>query len=163
MIVKLPLEVHERIIDFCAHDSFVDADIRTLHACALTCRGWVPRSRLHLYRYIRLPTERAFRHFLSTIRATPELGSFMCGLDLGKEDPGSIYDESAQHDDSTSGCQDVIPSNDSEAPQAANSSKESSSWMFVVPLHLLPLLPTVCSLTLTCLPPFNSTTDKVPL
>lgn len=51
---RLPLEVCELIIDFAAefweYSDFCEQPRRTtLHACALTCRAWVPRCRYHLF------------------------------------------------------------------------------------------------------------------
>ncbi|KAJ7578272.1 hypothetical protein C8J56DRAFT_717992, partial [Mycena floridula] len=43
-----PQELVDIVIDF-AH-----RDRRVLSACALTCRRWVPSSRLHLFRIISL-------------------------------------------------------------------------------------------------------------
>lgn len=59
--LALPTEVCERIIDFVAeeypHDTRRDIMWRegvfeALQACALTCRAWTPRSRVHLFRFL---------------------------------------------------------------------------------------------------------------
>lgn len=40
---RIPLELNEMIIDDLAHD------LHTLTSCALVCRAWLPRSRLHIF------------------------------------------------------------------------------------------------------------------
>ncbi|KAI0743160.1 hypothetical protein C8Q80DRAFT_1108341 [Daedaleopsis nitida] len=46
--IPLPLEVEERIIDI------LESDVKALRVCALTCRAWRIRSRIHLFKAIRL-------------------------------------------------------------------------------------------------------------
>lgn len=62
---KLPLEVCEEIIDDVAQDVWVKLEppisyrsaIHDLYACSLTCRSWVPRSRINLFRRIQLSSQ----------------------------------------------------------------------------------------------------------
>ena len=68
----LPLELCDFIIDIIAADrpriarslgdSCADSDDlccqATLHACSLTCRTWVPRSRRHLYSHVFIPQDK---------------------------------------------------------------------------------------------------------
>jgi hypothetical protein len=50
-IVKLPAELMDRIIDF------LHSDKRTLSACSLVCKSWVPSSRYHLFRDLTIPAK----------------------------------------------------------------------------------------------------------
>lgn len=126
MLPSLPVEVWERTIDFCAHTAYLNNDRHTLHACILTCRGWLPTSRYHLYHSVDLRTEEHFRRFLHTITSNPELGAFVRELDVGE----------------------------GEGTQA--SSKASpSNWMFQVPLLLLPLLAHLHSIFFWGMPTWN--------
>ncbi|RDX44608.1 hypothetical protein OH76DRAFT_1093315 [Lentinus brumalis] len=63
MPANIPVEVSEHVIDMLWDDK------DTLRACALTCRAWVPRSRLYLFRSITLrerPTVYALADLLDT-------------------------------------------------------------------------------------------------
>lgn len=62
-IVTLPIEVIEHIIDMCSvrdHSTkhttelLVEDPRKTLMACALICRAWLPRSRHNLFRRVEL-------------------------------------------------------------------------------------------------------------
>ncbi|KAI0643876.1 hypothetical protein C8Q79DRAFT_159998 [Trametes meyenii] len=70
---RFPIEVCERIIDFlpivC---SSWDERSRAAQACALTCSAWLPRSRYHIYRSVKLTTEARCKVYLSTVVEHPE-------------------------------------------------------------------------------------------
>lgn len=78
-------EICDYLLDFCAYDSEDNFENgrALLHACALTCRGWLPRSQRHLYHYVDLPTHRHFGRFLTTITAQPEHAILARELVLG--------------------------------------------------------------------------------
>ena len=48
--ISIPLELQEQVIDSLTNDK------SALQQCALTCRAWVPRARLQLFRNITLRT-----------------------------------------------------------------------------------------------------------
>ncbi|KAL4243226.1 hypothetical protein ABKN59_000941 [Abortiporus biennis] len=56
----LPTEVCEQVMDKIAEDLlqtniyFRDVNFSQLTSCALVCRAWLPRSRYHMYRFIRI-------------------------------------------------------------------------------------------------------------
>ncbi|KAH8094527.1 hypothetical protein BXZ70DRAFT_362628 [Cristinia sonorae] len=128
-IPRLPVEVYERIIDFCAFACFMLADQRMLHACALTSRDWLPRSRLHLYDYIDLRTQEQFARFLETVQGTPVLGTFVYRMDLGPKQQELHNNE-------------VVDSIKFGSQYKAKP-RPSTSWILQVPIRLLPLLPVV--------------------
>ena len=55
---RLPIEMWEYILDWIGADSESSPETRTLHACALVCRSWHNRARLHLYRYFDIEGDR---------------------------------------------------------------------------------------------------------
>ncbi|CCL98591.1 uncharacterized protein FIBRA_00593 [Fibroporia radiculosa] len=79
-VPALPTEVWERVIDFIpAVDrmgGFRDSR-QDLFACALTCRAWLPRSRLHLFYRVEIPTSRHLSSFAKQIRLYPFLEEFV--------------------------------------------------------------------------------------
>lgn len=126
MLPSLPVEVWERIIDFCAHAAYLNNDRHMLHACILTCRSWVPTGRYHLYSYVDLRTEENFHRFLDTITSNPELGTFVRYLSTGQE-----------------------------GETETSSKARPSSWIFQVPLLLLPLLADLRSIYIWEMPTWN--------
>ena len=54
--------------------------IQTLRSCLLVCRDWVPKSRVELYRYIRLDNKRQAIGFMKIVMASPSLGEYVRGL-----------------------------------------------------------------------------------
>lgn len=50
MTPSLPIEVEEQIIDYLGSE--VGPDHKTLASCALTCKAWVPRSRIYLFQRV---------------------------------------------------------------------------------------------------------------
>ena len=60
---RLPTEICERVIDWVAeepgfdgsHRLYADGDaLKSLRACALTCRAWTARARIHMFRNLRI-------------------------------------------------------------------------------------------------------------
>ncbi|KZT04863.1 uncharacterized protein LAESUDRAFT_744085 [Laetiporus sulphureus 93-53] len=75
-----PTEVFEHII------SFVWPDRRTLIACSLTCRAWLPRSRSNLLYSIDLQTAKELRRFSRLITAQPQLNDRIRELNIESKD-----------------------------------------------------------------------------
>lgn len=55
---------------------------KSLYSCSLVCRDWVPKSRIHLFRWVELCSEHTAICFMSTIMATPQLGQYVRMLDI---------------------------------------------------------------------------------
>ena len=75
-----PTEVFEHIIDIIAEWNHYRRDrarVRNLHACALVARSWVPRSRIHLYRDIKLDSDLRSTRFLDSLNQSPALGEYV--------------------------------------------------------------------------------------
>ncbi|RDX46306.1 hypothetical protein OH76DRAFT_1407019 [Lentinus brumalis] len=70
---RVPLEVLLLIIDIVGEDSSKWA-YPTLRACALTCRSWRHRARIHLFRRVTLTSYRQYRRFENTVFNCPDLG-----------------------------------------------------------------------------------------
>lgn len=75
MADTLPAEVNDRIIDF-LYD-----DVRSLSACSLTCRSWLPAARYHRWANTRL---RAFRvpRFIELLVGSPSLATYVARLEF---------------------------------------------------------------------------------
>ncbi|KAH9923253.1 uncharacterized protein B0H18DRAFT_1212289 [Fomitopsis serialis] len=63
---ELPIEIQEHILDHLYDDP------PTLRACCLTCSTWVPTTRLHIFRVVKLRNTRDCLRFLSTLESTSE-------------------------------------------------------------------------------------------
>ncbi|EKM51970.1 uncharacterized protein PHACADRAFT_150846 [Phanerochaete carnosa HHB-10118-sp] len=71
-VVRLPIELCEQVIDYVAGYYDLDQSIKTLLACALTCRFWVPRVRRHLYRFaVVAKTKEQFASLLKRMETQP--------------------------------------------------------------------------------------------
>jgi hypothetical protein len=57
---RLPAEILDHVVDH-LHDTD-----ETLRNCCLVSKSWIPRSRKHLFAYIRLPTEESLRSWKET-------------------------------------------------------------------------------------------------
>ncbi|CCL98819.1 uncharacterized protein FIBRA_00824 [Fibroporia radiculosa] len=78
----LPTEVWEQVIDWMPIVSWYRRD---LISCALTCRAWLPRSRIYLYRKVTLRNARHLRAFVQLLKA--EVGLNPCVEELHLEYP----------------------------------------------------------------------------
>lgn len=81
--VELPTEIHEHIIDCASYSSSrnpVDdvntpgVDLKTMRACALTCRAWLPRARYHILYSLDLSTPCRINRFIPVLARSPPLG-----------------------------------------------------------------------------------------
>lgn len=77
----LSVEVWEHIIDIVSQTFLQFSRRQTLSACALTCRSWVPRSRLHLYSSVFLDTDQ-IKAFIVSMALNPSNGRFVRRLVL---------------------------------------------------------------------------------
>ena len=88
----IPTEVVEQVIDMVAEgqDRFfwraVEMRTHSLYACSLVARSWVPRSRLHLYPFVELSSDRKTRRFLNSLAQSPALGQFVETLQIRPHD-----------------------------------------------------------------------------
>ncbi|KAJ3477473.1 hypothetical protein NLI96_g10444 [Meripilus lineatus] len=97
---RLPLEVCEDIIDHIPPRHILTSPVifgisgdrrppghltyrRDLCACALTCRSWVPRTRIKLFCYVLLNSPKSGQAFVEAISASPELGWYIQCLSIG--------------------------------------------------------------------------------
>lgn len=95
---RLPLEVLEHIIGFVGFIGSVDwwgnyFRLETLRRCALVCRSWVTKSRIHLYDVVHLNNQRKATTFMSAIVSSPPLGEYvheMC-IDLEGKHADWLY------------------------------------------------------------------------
>lgn len=94
---KLPVEICEVVIGFvdvrplgASQQSFANTCRRTLYSCMLVCRNWVPKSRIHLFRWVSLESKRQAASFITTICTTPQLGEYVQALAISLRDD-SIY------------------------------------------------------------------------
>ncbi|KAI0350551.1 hypothetical protein OH77DRAFT_1065679 [Trametes cingulata] len=92
---RVPIELCECIIDFCDdwQSRFDPARVRDLLSCALTCQDWLPRSRLHLYRAVRIRTRKQLDCFVATLALHPFLADFVEELVVGRASGSSATSE----------------------------------------------------------------------
>lgn len=94
---RIPLEVCEKVIDEVGNLRYTWVYYRTLTACALVCRSWVPRSRIRLFQKVDLNSRGRASKFLAVLSTAPEFGQLVQTLDIicdEKESGGNgwIYD-----------------------------------------------------------------------
>ncbi|KAI0944697.1 hypothetical protein AcW1_002347 [Taiwanofungus camphoratus] len=70
MSQTFPTEVFELVISFVR-------DYKTVLACSLTCRAWVPRSRYYLFRQVQFLNPQRLDQFAELVTANPFLGSLV--------------------------------------------------------------------------------------
>lgn len=90
-----PIEIYERIIDFCAHAANFPNALRdcrlALSAWALTCKALLNRVRFHLWREIRLRDEKEVNALTQTLRRNSHLSTFIRSLDVWDDAPASMF------------------------------------------------------------------------
>lgn len=94
---SLPLEVCEVIIGLVdaqrlqdSYCSFTIIKRKTLYSCALVCRDWVPKSRIHLFRSVGLNNRQQAGCFMTTVSTIPQLGEYVQALEISLRDD-SLY------------------------------------------------------------------------
>ncbi|KAJ3484187.1 hypothetical protein NLI96_g5798 [Meripilus lineatus] len=78
-VSRLPIEIWEEIIS-CIH-SYKDEEQKTLSACALACKSWLPKSRALLYRFPDVKGK-GIHKFVDTIVNCPDRGANIERLSL---------------------------------------------------------------------------------
>ncbi|OCH92083.1 hypothetical protein OBBRIDRAFT_751976 [Obba rivulosa] len=93
MTVMLPPELVDETIDHLWDDPV------SLKACSLTCRSWVPSSRLHLFRTVRLRNGTECTRFETLVTNTPAIARCVRQLTLSAEYRGVDGQGQPVHDD----------------------------------------------------------------
>ncbi|KAI0692853.1 hypothetical protein C8T65DRAFT_71317 [Cerioporus squamosus] len=83
---RLPLELCEFILDACGCEFYIRLRYDTLRACALTCKGWHPRSRYNLLHRVSFRRPQQVDRFLSTITANAPLADLVHELHVTPAD-----------------------------------------------------------------------------
>lgn len=90
-----PVEIYERIIDFCAHPANFPNALRdcrlALRTWALTCKALLRRVRFHLWREIKLRDEKEVNALTQTLRRNCHLSTFIQFLDVWMDAPASMF------------------------------------------------------------------------
>ncbi|CAL1706583.1 unnamed protein product [Somion occarium] len=94
--IVFPVEVLERIIDFCAHpDTFplggIDESRDALRAWSLTHRILLRRCRMHLWREIILRDELGVNNLLQALRSDLHISTYIQSLTVWFETPSSVF------------------------------------------------------------------------
>lgn len=118
---RLPQEICDRIIDMSGLAS------RPLLAFCLVCRAWLPRARLHLFRWACLENESQAQGFLRMVSTYPRYGEFTKNLSI------------------------------SGSPKEGTDDGPSCQWIHRIVLLLPPLLPNLQELDLISLPVLHPT------
>ncbi|PCH33762.1 hypothetical protein WOLCODRAFT_112452 [Wolfiporia cocos MD-104 SS10] len=74
----LPPEISDYILDY-LHD-----DTRSLAACSLTCRDWVPTARYHLFASVTLHSARLCAAFANLVQRSPLIAPYVRELNVSK-------------------------------------------------------------------------------
>ena len=86
--ISIPLELQEQVIDSLTNDK------SALQQCALTCRAWVPRARLQLFRNITLRTRHDVYRLANAFDSGDGLEKLICELSIAPGD-GPFFLETA--------------------------------------------------------------------
>ncbi|KAI0093886.1 hypothetical protein BDY19DRAFT_881973 [Irpex rosettiformis] len=89
----LPPELFDETLDHLWDDP------KTLQACCLTCRSWVPTARLHLFRTIRLSSSLSCTNFTSLLDSAPSIAWCVQKLTISASYCGIDGNENAIEDD----------------------------------------------------------------
>ncbi|KAH8099581.1 hypothetical protein BXZ70DRAFT_942402 [Cristinia sonorae] len=90
--LTLPAELIDETIDHLWDDS------KALRACSLTCRGWVPSSRLHLFRTIRIRNAEDCASLIALVNSAPVIARCIRKLTLSAEYDGLDGDRGREDD-----------------------------------------------------------------
>ncbi|GBE88133.1 hypothetical protein SCP_1203630 [Sparassis crispa] len=84
---RFPAEVCDSVIDYSSWDPTSDKpDYGALRSCALTCKGWLPRSRAHIFHTVELNTQEKLGCFTRSIETSPALGDLVLKLTITHPD-----------------------------------------------------------------------------
>lgn len=90
----LPPEIFDETIDHLWDDP------KSLEACSLTCRAWVPTSRLHLFRTVRVRSAEDCTSLSSLLESSPVIARCVRKLTICAEYPGYDGEARRTEDDS---------------------------------------------------------------
>lgn len=74
-------------------------DIKTLRTCSLVCRSWVPTTRLHIFRTVRLSSEAACSQFSTLLENSPAIARCVRKLTISAQYAGVGADNRGIEDD----------------------------------------------------------------
>ncbi|KAH9848854.1 hypothetical protein C2E23DRAFT_878458 [Lenzites betulinus] len=100
----LPPELCDETIDY------LWDDVDSLRACSLTCKAWLPCSRFHLFRNVRLRHADDVFRFRSLLTSSPGIAPCVRKLSLSADYIGAGPDGTAQEDDTwVNGAATLLP------------------------------------------------------
>lgn len=89
---KLPTEICEAIIGFVDEDVYflqrpyrLPETKKALYSCALVCRSWITRARIHLFRIVTIDS-RSVSNIMTVVLTSPTHGSYVQRVDLSGHD-----------------------------------------------------------------------------
>ena len=91
--IRLPAELCDHIIDH------LWDDLSALRACSLTCKDWLPSSRFHLFRNVRLRHADDVQRFRALLASTPSVALCVRKLSFSADYDGATPDGVALEDD----------------------------------------------------------------
>ena len=91
--VRVPPELCDQTIDY------LWDDFESLRACSLTCKDWLPGSRYHLFRNVRLRHSDDVTRFRALLASSPGIAPCVRKLSLSADYDGSEEDGAAREDD----------------------------------------------------------------
>ncbi|KAI0672680.1 hypothetical protein C8Q78DRAFT_1152127 [Trametes maxima] len=89
----LPPELYDATIDY------LEDDVESLRACGLACKTWLPRSRFHLFRSVRLRHADDVVRFRALLASAPGVAHYVRKLSLVADYAGVTADGAALEDD----------------------------------------------------------------
>ncbi|KAI0823524.1 hypothetical protein BC628DRAFT_1411547 [Trametes gibbosa] len=100
----LPPELWDETIDY------LWDDVQSLHACSLACKTWLPCSRFHLFRNVRLRHADDVLRFRALLSSSPGIAPCVRKLSLSADYSGTTPDGTAQEDDTwVNGAATLLP------------------------------------------------------
>ncbi|PCH37694.1 hypothetical protein WOLCODRAFT_95650 [Wolfiporia cocos MD-104 SS10] len=104
MTFVLPPELWDETIDHLWDDP------KALTACALTCRDWVPSSRLHLFRTVRIQSAKHCARFAALLADRPEIAPCVRRFTISAEYAGiDSHGEPKEDDEWVDNVADIVP------------------------------------------------------
>ncbi|KAI0647585.1 hypothetical protein C8Q79DRAFT_636548 [Trametes meyenii] len=89
----LPPELYDATIDY------LEDDVESLRACGLACKTWLPRSRFHLFRNVRLRHADDVVRFRALVASVPGIAHYVRKLSLVADYAGVTAEGAALEDD----------------------------------------------------------------
>ncbi|KAI0780387.1 hypothetical protein BD413DRAFT_496703 [Trametes elegans] len=100
----LPPELCDEAIDY------LWDDLDALRACSLTCKAWLPSSRFHLFRNVRLRHADDVARFRELLASAPGVGHCVRKLSLSADYDGATPEGAAREDDGwVDGAAELLP------------------------------------------------------